>query len=151
MNVTSQAGARANGAALCRVTYRMTDQMGMVYYGHYLEFFEMGRVELMRAAGLSYRRMEEAGYRLPVVHAWCDYLTPGRYDDLLEIETRVLKLTRAQIHFGYEIRRRDEARLLARGETRHAFLAADGRPVRLDPAWFERLSRLRPPQEAAPR
>ena len=109
VNLTTAIPGR-NGRAICRVTYRMTDQMGMVYYGNYLELFEMGRVELMRAAGVRYREMEEAGYLLPVTHASCDYVTPARYDELLEITTRVEKLTRAQIHFAYEVRERDEDR-----------------------------------------
>ena len=68
----------------CRVTYRMSDQMGVVYYGNYLEMFEMGRSGLLRSTGFSYRQMEQEGYQLPVIHAALDYLSPARYDDLLD-------------------------------------------------------------------
>jgi acyl-CoA thioester hydrolase len=117
----------------------MTDQMGMVYYGNYLELFEIGRTEYFRAHGLDYRQMEADGYLLPVAHASCDYLNPARFDDLLEIATRVVDLTRAKIHFAYEIRRKDETDLLTRGVTHHVFLSPQGRIRRLDPQWWSRL------------
>ena len=129
-------------AALCRVTYRMTDQMGVVYHGNYLELFEMGRVELLRSTGVSYREMEEEGFLLPVVHAACDYLSPAKYDDLLEIRTRVMTLTRAKIHFAYEVRRLDPDALLARGRTHHVYLSPEGSIRRLSPEWLTRLERL---------
>lgn len=130
------------GAAVCRVTYRMTDQMGVVYHGNYLELFEVGRVELLRSSGLSYREMEEDGYMLPVVHAACDYLSPARYDDLLEIRTQVVTLTRAKIHFAYEIHRAETEGALARGRTHHVYLSPDGSIRRLSPEWLTRLGRL---------
>ena len=122
-----------------RVTYRMTDQMGVVYYGHYLEIFEIGRVELLRAAGLTYSRMERDGYRLPVVRAEVDYLTPARYDDLLEIHTRVARLTRVRFDFHYEVRRAGEAEPVCRGLTHHVVTGADGAPRRLDRGWMDEL------------
>lgn len=142
MNQTHQIAAVESGVALCRVTYRMTDQMGVVYYGNYLELFEMGRVELMRAEGVRYREMEEDGFLLPVTHASCDYLLSAYYDDLLEVRTRVETLTRAKIHFGYEIHRRDEGELLARGVTHHVFMSPKGRLKRLSHSWLEQLQAL---------
>lgn len=131
-----------SAVALCRVTYRMTDQMGMVYYGNYMELFEMGRAELMRSTGFSYREMESDGYMLPVRSVQCDYIIAARYDDLLEIDTHVTKLTRARIHFGYEIRRNADAEVLARGETQHVFLSPEGKLRRVDPKWLERLGQI---------
>lgn len=128
--------------ATCRVTYRMTDQMGVVYYGHYLELFEMGRMQWLRSGGLDYRRMEAEGYMLIVQRAECDYLAPARFDDLLEIATRVPQISRARIEFDYEIRRQGEDRLLARGMTRHVVVSPEGRPRRLAPEWFDRLRPL---------
>jgi len=134
--------------ALCRVTYRMTDMMGIVYYGNYMEFFEIGRNEMMRTTGLNYLEMEAAGYMLAVTHTSCDYLTPARFDDLLEISARVVTMTRARIHFGYEIRRSGEETLIARGTTQHAYLSPEGRPRRLAPDWWEKLQVLAPPPDA---
>ncbi len=127
----------------CRVTYRMSDQMGVVYYGHYMEFFEIGRTELLRQAGFSYHLMEREGYLLPVTHASADYLASARYDDLLEIRTHIERLDRLRIHFYYEISRQGESLLLCRGVTRHIVAGPDGRPRRLSPDWLERLAALR--------
>ena len=124
---------------LYRVTYRMSDQMSYVYYSNYLEFFEMGRTELLRARGLTYRQMESEGYVLPVIHCSCDYLAPARYDDLLEIRTWIDRLTRVRIDFSYEIARQGEDKTLCRGVTRHAFISPDGRPRRLTDEWLEML------------
>lgn len=128
--------------AQCRVTYRMTDQMGIVYYGNYMEMFEMGRSQLLKISGFSYRDMEGEGYRLAVVHASCDYIQPALYDDLIEIETHVDRLTRARVNFNYEIRRSRDGELLARGVTHHVYLSPEGRLRRLEPHWMERLKAL---------
>ena len=140
MNQTDVFGPTSHGLAFCRVTYRMTDQMGVVYYGNYLELFEMGRVELLRASEVRYRDLEADGYLLAVVHASCDYLLPAQYDDLLTISTKVATLTRAKIHFAYEVRRSEE--LLARGVTHHVFLSPEGRLRRMSKQWFEKLERM---------
>ncbi len=125
-----------------RVRYADTDQMGFAYYGHYLRWFEIGRAEMLRALGWSYRSVEEAGVQLPVLEARCRYLKPARYDDELTIETGVVELRRAAVRFGYRIVR--ERELLARGETEHCFLDRDGKPQRPP----ERLATL---LRAAPR
>jgi len=72
-----------------RVRYGDTDQMGMAYYANYLRWFEVGRAEMMRSLGTSYRAVEDAGIRLPVLEARCRYLKAARYDDLLAVETGV--------------------------------------------------------------
>lgn len=125
-----------------RVTYRMTDQMGVVYYGNYLELFEIGRTELLRATGLTYRQMETDGFFLPVVHAAADYLAPARYDDELEICTWIGRLSRIRLDFRYEIRRGADQALLCRGVTHHAIIGVGGRPRRLDAVWMSRLEPL---------
>ena len=67
--------------------YAETDQMGIVYYANYFEWFEIGRTDLLRSAGWSYREMESEGYALPVVEAHCDYRRPAKYDDEIEVRT----------------------------------------------------------------
>ena len=113
-----------------RVRYGDTDQMGMAYYGNYLRWFEIGRAEMMRSLGSSYRSIEEAGIQLPVVEARCRYLKPARYDDLIAVETGVLDVGRASVRFGYRIVNESSGELLAHGMTEHCFLGAGGRPVR---------------------
>jgi acyl-CoA thioester hydrolase len=70
-----------------RVRYAETDQMNVVYYGNYAQYFEVGRVESIRQLGYSYKEMEEAGIIMPVVEMNIRYLRPARYDDLLTIKT----------------------------------------------------------------
>jgi acyl-CoA thioester hydrolase len=113
-----------------RVRYGDTDQMGVAYYGNYLRWFEIGRAEMMRALGRSYREIEADGVRLPVVEAWCRYLKPARYDDEILIETGVSKRARASVRFAYRIVRAADGELLAVGGTEHCFLDPADRPVR---------------------
>lgn len=148
MNQTGVPNPQTDGRAYCRVTYRMTDQMGVVYYGNYLELFEMGRVELMRSRGIRYLDMESEGYLLPVTHAACTYVAPARYDDLLQITTRIEKITRVRVNFAYEIALSGEDKLLATGTTHHAIVSREGRPRRLSHEWFDALKIMAEAPEA---
>jgi acyl-CoA thioester hydrolase len=107
-----------------RVRYAETDQMGVVYYANYLVWFEIGRVELMRTLGPSYRQLEiEHGCILPVVEAKCRYRASARYDDEILIETRPALLRGPVLKFAYRLLRKapegQEPTLLAEGETTH--------------------------------
>ncbi len=126
----------------CRVTYRMTDQMAVVYYSNYFEFFEIARTDLLRATGGTYRQMEAEGFYLPVVHAACDYFLPARYDDLLAVQIWVTRLSRVRIDFSYVVTRKGESEILCRGVTRHAFTGSDGKLKRLETAWMGKLEKL---------
>ncbi|TMQ73452.1 MAG: acyl-CoA thioesterase [Candidatus Eisenbacteria bacterium] len=113
-----------------RVRYADTDQMGFAYYAHYLRWFEIGRAEMLRALGWSYRSVEEAGIQLPVLEARCRYQKPARYDDELTIQTGVLEVRRASVRFGYRVVREPDGEVLASGEIEHCFLDRDGKPAR---------------------
>ena len=113
-----------------RVRYGDTDQMGFAYYANYLRWFEIGRAEMMRSLGTTYRSLEESGIQLPVLEARCRYLKPARYDDEVAIETGVRKVGRASIEFGYRVTRAGDGELLAFGHTEHCFLDREGRPSR---------------------
>jgi acyl-CoA thioester hydrolase len=107
-----------------RVRYAETDQMGVVYYANYLVWFEIGRVEVLRSLGFSYRQLEaEHGCILPVIKAACRYRASARYDDEILIESRPAMLRGPVLKFAYRILRKnpgsDEATLLAEGETTH--------------------------------
>jgi acyl-CoA thioester hydrolase len=103
-----------------RVRYAETDKMGVVYHSNHFIWFEVGRVELLRQLGFSYRDMElEDGRFIAVVEATCRYRAPVRYDDEVLIRTRLLNVRESVIHFGYELRRSDDGTLLAEGETTH--------------------------------
>lgn len=117
---------------VARVRYKDTDQMGMVYYGNYFTFFEIGRVEYMRERGVSYKQMErEDDSYIVVTEARCRYLRPARYDDLLRIRTRVSEARRRSLRFAYEILRHDGGEMLATGETLHVICNREGRPKSL--------------------
>jgi acyl-CoA thioester hydrolase len=114
-----------------RVIFGDTDQMGVVYYANYLRYFEGARAEYWRSLHKSYKDLEAAGIALPVVEAHCTYRRPARYEDLLEVDTRVSELRAASLRFAYVVWRGDEP--LAEGWTRHAVIGADGRPRALPP------------------
>ena len=123
-----------------RVPYADTDQMGVVYYGNYLTLFERARNELMRACGYTYRQFEENGWMLPVIHAEVDYRSPAKYDDLLEVTAYVQFAKGVRIEIACEVRRKGEEQLLAKGFTRHCFVAADGfRPMPPPPQFLAHL------------
>jgi len=103
-----------------RVRYAETDQMGVVYHSHYFIWFEVGRVELLRQLGFSYREMErEDGCFIAVVDARCRYKAPARYDDEIIIRTHLKNVRESLLHFRYEAVRAADGVLLAEGETTH--------------------------------
>jgi acyl-CoA thioester hydrolase len=105
--------------------------MGVVYYANYLVWFEVGRTDLLRERGWSYREMESDGYSLPVVEAACEYRRPARYDDELEVRTTGALLSPVRVRFDYRIVRTGDETMLAEGHTVHASLDSQGRPRRL--------------------
>ncbi len=114
-----------------RVTYAETDAMGIVYYAHYLRWFEMGRTEYMRHLGISYKEMEAQGIYLPVAEVFCKYLDSAKYDDLLIIETSVDFIKRASIQFLYRINRKQDEKELVQGRTLHAFVDREGKIIKI--------------------
>jgi acyl-CoA thioester hydrolase len=91
-----------------RVRYGETDQMGVVYHGSYVPYFEIGRVEWLRNKGVSYKSLEESGIALPIVSMHLNYKKPARYDDMLTINTKLKKYSGVKIEFDCEIRSENE-------------------------------------------
>jgi len=116
-----------------RVRYNETDPMGFLHHAHYFVYFEMGRTELLRAAGGNYRKMEEAGLLVVVVKADCRYRRPARYDDLLRVRTTVTRVSAAKIEHEYHVFRGEE--LLAIGHTVLAVMDRSGK-VQPVPDWM---------------
>jgi acyl-CoA thioester hydrolase len=114
-----------------RVRYAETDQMGVVYYANYFVWFEVGRTDLLRLAGWSYREMEAEGFQLPVIEAHCTFRQPAKYDDALEIRTTGTALSPVRVQFAYEVVRSADQATIASGTTIHATLDRNGRPCRL--------------------
>ena len=121
-----------------RVIYGDTDQMGVVYYGNYLRFFEAARNEWLRAKGARWREIEAThSIYLPVVEAKVNYKRPAFYDDVIEIETRLGELGRASLRFDYRILRGDD--LIAMGHTVHACVTREGDLREFPDALFAQL------------
>lgn len=110
------------------VRYAETDMMGVVYHGSYLPWFEVGRTTLLKEMGIVYRQLEADGYRLPVLEVAVKYFRPALYDDTITIVTTLREKPLLRIRLDYEVRRGDE--LLATGNTVHAFIDREGKPVR---------------------
>jgi acyl-CoA thioester hydrolase len=124
-----------------RVRYGETDQMGYMYYGNYAEFFEVGRVEMLRSLGLTYRWMEETGVMMPVLEMKCRYLKPALYDEEISIQVSMEKMPGVKIHFKYELFN-EKQELIHVGETLLAFINMKTNRPCLPPAEF--LAKLKP-------
>ena len=121
-----------------RVRYAETDQMGVVYYGNYPQFFEIGRVEALRSLGLTYKEMEARGIMLPVLKLEVKYIAPATYDDLIEIRTEIREMPSTRITFQHEIRN-EEGKLLTLGMVQLVFVNIETkRPVQA-PEYFTDL------------
>ena len=124
-----------------RVRYAETDQMGVVYYANYFVWFEVGRTDLCRQRGFAYRDMEKHdGLCIIVAEARCRYHSPARYDDEIEVRTRLTALRRRVITFEYEIRRMPDDEVLAEGETVHVITDLGGRPRALPDKYRQLLA-----------
>jgi acyl-CoA thioester hydrolase len=118
--------------ATLRVRYAETDQMGVVYHSNYLIWFEIGRVELMRALGFEYKLMEsEDDCYIVVAEASCRYLRPARYDEILRVRTRISQASNRVMKYAYELLRDADGTLLATGATTHVICGRDGKPKQL--------------------
>lgn len=112
-----------------RVRYGETDQMGYCYYGNYAQYFEVGRVEAMREAGMSYKSLEEKGVMLPVAHFNVDYKFPAKYDDFLCIRTIISELRGPRLVFDYTIHN-ENGQLVSEATTTLVFVAKETmRPI----------------------
>ena len=113
-----------------RVIYGDTDNMGVAYHANYLRWFEIGRAELFRSIGMTYKSIEEKGYFLPVSEVYCKFVDSARYDDLIVIETAVDNSLRAGMKFNYRILGREDETELVQGFTKHAYVDRSSRVIR---------------------
>ncbi len=112
-----------------RVRYAETDRMGLLHHANYFVYFEMGRTELLRKRGMTYRDMEDAGHLLVIVDLGCKYKRPAYYDDVLTLRTTVERVTHVKIVHKYEVLR--DGKLLAEGHSTLACVDREGRPQAL--------------------
>jgi acyl-CoA thioester hydrolase len=129
--------------ATVRVRYAETDQMGVVYHSNYLIWFEVGRVELLRALGFEYKAMEkEDDCYIVVAEVSCRYNCPARYDELLRVRTRVSEARNRVVKFSYELLRDSDQQLLATGGSTHVICGKDGKPKLLPEKYRSRFKAL---------
>ena len=117
-----------------RVRYKETDPMGFLHHANYFTYFEIGRTELLRASGGSYRQMEESGLLVVVVKAECRFRRPAKYDDVLTLRTTIAGVSAAKIMHEYELSRNGES--LAVGKITLAVVDRQGKVCRV-PQWMQ--------------
>lgn len=119
-----------------RVSYGETDTMGIMYYAEYFHIFERARNEYIRLSNVSYKEIEAKDILLPVRKASCRYRSPAHYDDLLDVYAIIDNIGRASLHFTYEIKLNEQ--ILVTGETEHACVNRNAKPVAI-PSWFREI------------
>ena len=121
-----------------RVRYKDTDCMKIVYYGNYLTYFEVGRVEFLRQHGHPISDVD-AKIHIPVVEATVKFLKPARLDDFLEVRCWISDRRRASFTFSYEVAHAESGELIATGETRHACVDPQSQTVIEIPDWLKKV------------
>jgi len=114
-----------------RVRYGETDRMGVSYYANYLVWFESARTEYFRALGLIYTEFEKQGILLPAAEAYCRYLQPSTYDDLITVRTIVSQIRQSSLRFEYQVFKEGNAKPIATGHTVHVFSDRNFKPTRV--------------------
>lgn len=122
-----------------RVRYAETDKMGVVYYGNYAQYFEVGRVELMRSLGIVYDELEKEGVMMPVVHYEIDYKTPAKYDEELTVITTVEEMPTGKMTFLHEVHNPKGA-LVCKGKVVLVFINNSFRPTKAPQKLLDTLS-----------
>ena len=112
-----------------RVRYEETDQMGVAYHGNYYTWFEVGRSSFFRSLGYTYAQLEEEGIIMPVIESNCSYKIPAKYDDELLIKTKINQFKGVRLEFEYQVIRKTDEKLLAKGKTVHTFVNKSLKPI----------------------
>jgi acyl-CoA thioester hydrolase len=133
-----------------RVIYGDTDKMGFAYNANYLRWFEIGRTELFRSLGLTYREIESKGIFLPVAEVYCRFITPIEYDDLLVIETSIDLKVKGGMKFDYQLYHENGRDVIATGYTKHPCVNREGRVIRPPRFLREFIKQNHDPQQSGP-
>jgi acyl-CoA thioester hydrolase len=129
------------------VRYAETDQMGIVHHSNYAVWFEAGRTDFLKKAGISYSDIEARGILLPLYEITCRYKSPAKYEDEISVFTSLKQLSRVRIILSYEVVHTESGRLLAEGETLHAWTDCQLHPLnaeRTAPDVYALLDKIRP-------
>ncbi|MPL63507.1 putative esterase [bioreactor metagenome] len=122
-----------------KVRFVETDMMGVVHHSNYFRWFEMGRVEYLRQAGILLTTMMEEGILFPITDVSCKYHASAKFDDYILIETKLAEVSRVKMIFSYEVHRESDGVLLATGQTTNLFTGNSGKIVRLPAHYYSKL------------
>lgn len=123
-----------------KVRFYETDMMGIVHHSNQIRWFECGRCAYFDAAELSLFELMDEGILFPIKNVSCEYINPIHFNDVIDIETKLIKLSRAQTVFSYIIRRHDDGRMLCKGTSQNVFTHRKGNTVaRLDDRHYSKL------------
>ena len=125
-----------------RIRYSETDQMSFAYHGNYVQYLEMGRIELLREIGIPYKEVEASGIILPVIDLNIKYLKSANYDDLIILETTLVKLPTVKIEFSYKLFN-EKKELITTASTTLAFLKIESkRPTRVPKEFLDEILKI---------
>lgn len=125
-----------------KVRFVETDMMGVVHHSNYFRWFEMGRVEYLRQAGISLLELMANGIHFPISEVSCKYHSPARFDDYILIETAITGLSKVKMVFGYRVVREADGLLLAVGSTQNAFTDGNGKVIRLPAQYYDKIQAM---------
>ena len=126
-----------------KVRFVETDLMGVVHHSNYLRWFEMARVEYLRAANVLLPELIAQGIVFPIVEVQCKYRQSAHFDEIIRVEATLSEFSRAKLCFSYRVLRDADDVLLAEGKTQNVFTNMDGRIIRLPQLYYDRISALR--------
>ena len=122
------------------VNFYDTDAMAVVHHSNYIRWFEIGRVEYLRAIGITLNELMEDGFVFPITEVRAKYVSPGKFDDVVQIETTATALTKAKMAFDYRILRKSDGELMVRGHSQNVFTRQDtGKITRLPDKYYTLL------------
>lgn len=126
------------------VRYAETDQMGVVYHSNYIIWFEVFRGEYLKKRNINYSLLEKEGVFVPVLKVECNYKSPAKYGDIVEVSGEIVEISRTRFTFQYEIKRKNTEELLVIGKTEHLFTNSDLKPINIkktSPITWEKLEK----------
>jgi acyl-CoA thioester hydrolase len=124
-----------------RVRFVETDLMAVVHHSNYLRWFEMGRVEYLRQAGIDLNDLRAAGYLFPITKVQCEYKQSAYFDDEYEVRTTLTAASRAKMVFSYEVVRIKDGALLVTGSSQNVFTGVNGKIARLPAEYFDKIKK----------
>lgn len=126
------------------VRYAETDQMGIVHHSVYPIWFEAGRTDFIKQAGISYSEVEKRGILLPLIQLTCNYISAAKYEDTVSVTTSLKSITYTRLHMIYRVRVKGSSKIIATGETHHVWTDLNLKPLNLKksaPELYELLYR----------